>query len=91
MPFPGEADNVSVTGGVPTVDYKNRLAALGVFLGPDAAFEDPANPGQNVVLDAIIVAGNGTVRGEVESVVPRAVWATQRRRGSYGRSNVPPF
>lgn len=91
VPFPDAADSVGSINPIPSTSYKTRLDALADKFGPGADFEDPANPGTFVNLSGIIVAANGTIRGDVTSTVQRRLWATQRRRGAYGKSNLPPF
>lgn len=91
VPFPSEADNEGTSNGKPTADYKTRLQQLANYFVDNVTFEDPDNPGVEYELDPIIMGPGGVPRGTCTSVVARPVWATQRRRGSYGRTNIPPF
>lgn len=86
VPFPGELDNDA--SGKPTTSYTGRLADLGDALTDDVIVNVGADSTtlQPVVFDRQL-AGWNAITGRVV----RAKWATQRRRGSFGRPNVPPF
>jgi len=88
VPFPAEAD--SSPQGRPTVGYIGRLGNLAAQL----------------TLPLTIAAGGGTAIVEpviyhrldtpptstfITAAVARPLWATQRRRGDYGRPNPPPW
>jgi len=86
IPFPGEASNdADIT---PSVAYFNNLAAIATIMLPgfvvigginSATLEFVLNHRASSTVDLIITGG------------PRDRWATQRRRGDYGRTNVSPI
>lgn len=91
VPFPGENDNDGSTGfPAPVVDYKDRLEDLAPLFGSSFVFEDPDNPGVTIDLDGVLYQ-DGDPTYFITSTVARRAWASQRRRGSYGRANIPPF
>lgn len=90
VPFPGEADNTAAS--VPSSDYVDRLGALRITLSSSLV------KGSDIFADPVIglktvVAGISAIRAtrSIGSWVERSLWATQRRRGSYGRTNTSPL
>jgi hypothetical protein len=85
LPFPDEAD---ITGTVPTSGYITQLEAIGAaLLGLETVGTLPNTA-------AILLAvGNRSATGTyavVSSTAPGSQFATQRRRGGYGKINVVP-
>jgi hypothetical protein len=87
-PFPAAADNV--LDGVPRAGYTTALASLAAKYTQQLIVAGGA--GAIAVLDPVIFRPPGiapTVTLTGYRVAP--AWATQKRRGSYGRFNKPPF
>lgn len=89
-PFPGEGDNAATA--VPTAGYKTRLDALAVSIGSTltTGLTFIASP----VVQQITYVGGVMILGATRNyaqAVANDKWATQRRRGSYGRTNVSPL
>lgn len=91
MPFPGEGDNADTA--VPTDDYVSRLTTVSTAIVSDLG------DGTTYSAQLCIYQRPRTVGGVLMPYATRAVsftkaseaWATQRRRGSYGRTNVSPL
>lgn len=103
VPFPGEASNAVL--GVPVAAYVTGLTNLGSLYtasyspgaGADTSFVQPIIPTR------VLRAGTGGTTGKppiydlnggynrVIASFARPFWATQRRRGDYGRKNVVPI
>lgn len=86
VPFPSQDDNVGL--GIPTAGYLTRLDALaGVWAaqrlvtvaGQTATLEPGASSKPEAQFSIITGSKVGTA------------WATQKRRGGYGKVNRPPF
>jgi len=86
IPFPGEDDNAAT--GVPVAGYVTRLDDVGDELYTSVTI---AAGGNGVTLDPVIFHRAFNSATAITDYVNRTVWATQRRRGAYGRQNVPPF
>jgi len=87
MPFPGEADNDAT--GVPTAGYLTRLAALrNLFTATQSVVGGAGTTNFKLV---IFHKGGNPVPTVVTGAIAQPIWATQRRRGSYGRPNNQPF
>jgi len=87
MPFPAESCND--TDSTPTADYKTDMNSLAAVLFANQNYGAGAN---TVTLAPCLY--NGNVLGNVTIITgfdARPRFATQRRRGSYGRTNLPPF
>lgn len=94
--YPGfpSADYLTATGGM-TAPGLAALTALATFLftpGPQGAGADLAT----LVLatrhpDVIVATVHLPQWTRVFSLRPAPIWATQRRRGQFGRQNIPPF
>lgn len=85
IPFPAESDNqVSTT---PSNNYIDRLTNLaGTLIGPGFTAGDA-----DVTLALQIHNRQEATFQPVTSYITRRAWATQRRRGSFGRPNAIPF
>ena len=86
MPFP--AVSHSETNATPTASYLNLLAALGYFLSTPETY---VNAGVSITLTPCLYQPGGAPPREIEEYIARDAWATQRRRGSYGKGNKVPF
>lgn len=86
VPFPNEEN--SEAPGVPTVAYRNLMATLAnLFVG-----NQTAGPiGNQVTFVYGVYSRVSSTFSDITGGIVRAKWATQRRRGDYGRSNVAPF
>lgn len=88
IPFPPESLNDAA--GLPTLGYVNGLDTLAEkIMGPInvGTITDPFS----ITLAGVVYhrsAGGSTL---ITTTVSRRKWATQRRRGSYGKPNVNPF
>jgi hypothetical protein len=102
VPFPGEADNDATTK--PSAGYQARLVTLGNSLvadvnagaAPDTSVLQPGLPGRTKTPvpgdpDRFTYPLNGTFVPFIDNFGLRTIWATQRRRGDFGRKNVSPF
>lgn len=86
IPFPSESD--SQPSGVPSAAYMTSLAAIADILVQDQEFGDPANP---ATARPVIWSRKDTVPNDITGAVTRNGWATQRRRGFFGRANAASF
>lgn len=85
--FPPELYNETGTG-TPTSAYKSLLLTLAEAL----CFELTVTVGSDqVTLTPVIYHEADKLTTDITSRVPRQKWATQRRRGSYGRPNASPI
>lgn len=93
VPFPGTGTNMVVDGeSRPTADYVTDIGLYGLIFVGLALYAEPLTPTNNIELQGVVVASGATVATtQLDSVLPRPRWATQRRRGSYGATNLPPF
>ena len=88
IPFPAEGDNL--TGQTPTAGYLTAAGSLGTALVAQRVITGMV--GNTATLVPIIFRRANPVGSPlVESFTVRSKWATQRRRGSYGRPNASPF
>lgn len=86
IPFPSESDNTSA--GAPNPAYLATLDPIGNYLfttrilgvGPD-----------QVTLQPCLWHRTSSTTTSILDYAVRSKWATQRRRGMYGRLNLPPF
>lgn len=89
LPFPPAAK--SELHGVPTSAYKTELAAVASILGNGITVLDvPGNPG-TIVPTLRPTPGVPPDPATITGHVTLGAWATQRRRGAFGRLNVSPF
>lgn len=85
IPFPGEASND--TDGTPTGAYRTLVAAIAA----DLFQVSHTSGGQTTNINPVIWHRATGTSTECVGGLVRAKWATQRRRGAYGRVNAPPF
>lgn len=83
VPFPGEEDSVDVTGS-PTNDYATRVLALGNKMVTGVTTSGAVDWS---ALECVIYHRSSLTWDQVTSCRVRSKWATQRRRGDYGRPN----
>lgn len=89
VPFPSEDDNDDTTHK-PISGYMSNLNALGgIMISPLTAVG--ASPSDSIDLYPVIWSRDFDVRYDIKAYVARNKWATQHRRGNYGRPNVLPF
>ncbi len=88
VPFPGEADNV--TGDGPTAGYVVRLNTLASNLTTQRTVASLGG-GSAVLIPVIFRRALPNLSNDVNAFTSRTKWATQRRRGAFGRPNVAPF
>lgn len=85
VPFPSATDNT--TNGVPTTTYGSNLALLGSQFIKDQTVISGAS---SVALTPIVFHRSDRTYTQIVGAVYPLRWATQRRRGSYGRPNTSP-
>lgn len=93
IPFPASG---FITGaGLPTAAYVAAVNAIGASV---VALQTPSAGGRTASLNSVLWhrrrAGPPVVPESVTfvtSYTAKTLWATQRRRGDYGRLNAPPF
>lgn len=88
VPFPAAADNI--TDGVPRVGYISAAVALGGRMSTQRIIVGGTG-GQIAVTPIITSPPAFTTQYDVTDSGAADAWATQKRRGSFGRFNVPPF
>jgi len=92
MPFPAPGEET--TGSVPTTAYLTSLSNLAAALMNTTSVANAAANGTIAVAQIILhkqkkgVLPTGAL---VQGFIIRPKWATQRRRGSFGRANVSPI
>jgi hypothetical protein len=91
MPFPPTTDDQS--GGIPTNLY---LAALSTMAGDLLAFGTAGTGGNTTTMQMVLLhkknkAGVTPPPSAITLGFPRPRFATQKRRGSYGRANSSPI
>jgi hypothetical protein len=84
-PFPGEADNDA--NGIPLAAYVTRLATWG---NVHINFLNTVNGANTAQLTPVIWHRTSHTWTNVVTHSARLYWATQRRRGSFGRVNIDP-
>jgi len=86
MPFPSASDTTNL--GHPTAGYQTRLGILAAILmtGITDGAGDTATISPIILKRASLLTSNAWT-GSLE----RAKWATQKRRGDYGKTNPLPF
>lgn len=89
IPFPGEGDNDTVNA-TPSASYMDKLAVLGEYFESFAVVTVGAN---SATMRWVITNYPDPAPGFVGilDTIPRQKWATQRRRGAFGRPNSLPF
>jgi hypothetical protein len=86
VPFPTDLDNSSPSDA-PTVGYMTRLGAFAANVVATTAVTGGAGNASMVPVIYHRVSGNVDI---IIGATARQKWATQRRRGDYGRPNDPP-
>jgi hypothetical protein len=86
LPFPAAADNAS--GGVPTAGYE---ATALTYANDMAVPQVVPGTGGNATLNPVLWDRVANVSYDITGVLIAPAWATQRRRGDYGRLNKGPF
>jgi len=86
VPFPSEEDNHAE--GYPIQDYVDRLLDIAEVLAEQQVI---GSAGNTATLDPVILHRVAQTTTVIDSYVAKGKWATQRRRGSYGRANTLPF
>jgi len=87
VPFPTETDNTSA--GAPTSTYQLALADLAAIFA--VSYIGVGAGGNTNDLQPVILHRSNMTTTAVTSVTASAKWATQRRRGKFGRPNTTPF
>jgi len=88
VPFPSEGDNANGVGPAPA--YMANAATLGAAFVAQRVIT--AMVGDTATLVPVIYhRANPIGSPDVSSYFVRAKWATQRRRGSFGKPNQSPF
>jgi len=87
-PFPSEAQNDA--GSTPSAVYQANLATLATDLRDFQTVTSATMIANEIQLGIWSQVPVGTFRPVTDYQI-RGKWATQRRRGSYGRPNVSPF
>lgn len=86
IPFPGEADNDA--GNFATAGYVTRLTTLATAMTANVA---AGGGGNTNTLKRIIFHSSSNTGTDVTQATVTGNWATQRRRGSFGRANNSPI
>jgi hypothetical protein len=86
VPFPCPDDNAA--DGTPTAGYVTRLAGLAAYLKTDRII---VAGGQTATFKPCLYRGGADVPRFFDNAVNHDAWATQRRRGAFGRLNKAPF
>jgi len=86
IPFPGEDDNDVL--GVPENAYVTNIDDLGDELFTSTIIGTA--PNETTLVPGIYHRADQTFT-DITNFVARQKWATQRRRGSYGKTNPTPF
>lgn len=91
MPFPGEGDNSDLS--FPTDDYVARLTTVSTAISSDLGDGTATRASLCIYQRPKIVGGVPIAYATRYVQFTRAAeaWATQRRRGSYGRTNISPL
>ena len=87
--FPGEADNTATANAQAT--YVTRLTTLGNIFA--ISLVAPGTGGSTTLIPVLY---NRKTTGTIPlfpggTVYPHSTWATQRKRGGYGKTNILPF
>lgn len=86
IPFPTETMNANP--GAPTGGYTANLLALSSQMEQDTTV---VSGGDTCTLRPVVWSRRLGIMTDVERCIPEAHWATQRRRGDFGRLNPNPF
>lgn len=85
-PFPAEEDNDA--NGFPSPGYQGLLTGLGNYLFQDIPFVVGAN---GVTLRPVVWSRKLGIATRIVANSIKIGWATQRKRGTFGKPNPPPF
>ena len=88
IPFPSTADNAVGANGIPNAGYLAALTTLADFATGTTVV---AAGGVNVTIDWGVYHHATFSLTLSTGFTARASWATQRRRGDYGRTNATPI
>jgi hypothetical protein len=77
--------------GVPTDAYVTLLDALANGILAIVAIGAFPTPGFNIIPARLVIKGASTPPITVTGQVSKKRWATQRKRGSFGKANSIPF
>lgn len=86
IPFP--YIDAAQTDGTPTTAYTDKLVDLGTFLRSNLLV---IQGGVTGTFRPCLYRGGADTPRFIEEELSADAWATQRKRGSYGRSNKTPF
>lgn len=89
IPFPGENYNDGVAG-TPNAAYLAVLTLIGNLMIPSVSWAI-VQPGWSITLIPAIFHRASLTATRVHSFALPQKWATQRRRGSFGKANPTPF
>lgn len=88
LPFPSETD--SEVPGIPTAAYVANAQTLANLIYADQPIV--VTPGVNeALLSPIVFHRAGSTFDYITTKTAKRLWATQRRRGSFGQRNTMPF
>lgn len=88
VPFPYSGDNQTGAGGIPAASYVTRLATLGTTINNVVNI---ALGGRSATVSHCLWDRVNHTFVRISSRTARTIWATQRRRGDYGRPNSSPI
>lgn len=89
VPFPAEDKN-SDTLAIPAAAYITLLDGVRLFWTTTRDVPDAVSANRSQLIPVIYHRAGGTTT-DIVGGASRAKWATQRRRGNYGRPNVSPI
>jgi hypothetical protein len=87
VPFPSATDNDN--NGHPTAGYQTRLANYAAAIGIPGGIA-VAEGGRSATIVPTLYHRRTHNADDITSYIVRSVWASQRRRSDYGRTNVIP-
>lgn len=86
LPFPSAADDAGT--GQPNVGYMIAAAAMGTALSTPHTVP---GGGGTIELNPLNWKATDPIPRLLVGFIPRPAWATQKRRGDFGRTNFTPF
>lgn len=87
LPFPGENSNAAE--GVPSFDYVVDANSIGTSMITGYSIAGTIGGSAEFVYTLDVTGAD--VNKDFNSFVTRPGWATQQRRGAFGRTNITPF
>jgi hypothetical protein len=93
IPFPSVADQDAVSQQ-PTANYVTDIAAIATGIGVNAPFTFACGAGNTVTLAMLVYNFKASPPATViatNAFIARPRWATQKRRGDYGKPNAFPW